>query len=171
MIARTILDLGAVVARRAVERAIEQADVLERLDYRQLEAAAQRNRHTRAAKRLAPILAEHRAAAPTESDLEELLLAVLRDANLPAPQRQVYIDPGDGESPIRADFAWPDRRLVIEADSRRFHRTGPAFERDRRRDQRLTVAGWRILRITWLQLKDDPRRIVTLIAAALSLPA
>jgi very-short-patch-repair endonuclease len=170
-IPRTIVDLGAVLPTRAVERAIEQADVLEVLDYRKLDAVRKRNRHTRAAKRMASILADHTTAAPTESDLEELLLARLRQAGLPAPQRQLYIDPGDGEQPIRADFAWRDQRLVVEADSSRYHSTRRAFEGDRRRDQRLMIAGWRVIRITWRQLRDEPQRLVALIAAALSQPA
>jgi very-short-patch-repair endonuclease len=170
-IARTIVDLGAVTGRRSVERAIEQADVLDRLDYRELESIARRNLHTRGAKRLAPILAEHRTAVPTESELEELLLELLRDAKLPVPQRQAYIDPGDDEPLIRADFAWPDRRLIIETDGGRYHGTDRAFEHDRRRDQRLMIAGWRVIRITWRQLRDEPQRIVALIAAALSQPA
>jgi hypothetical protein len=31
-----------------------------------------------------------------------------------------------------------------------------AFEQDRRRDQRLTVGGWRPVRVTWRQLTGSP---------------
>jgi len=36
-----------------------------------------------------------------------------------------------------------------------FHATTAAFERDRARDRVLNVAGWRVVRITWLQLHDE----------------
>jgi very-short-patch-repair endonuclease len=38
---------------------------------------------------------------------------------------------------------------------------------DRRRDQRLQVAGWRVVRFTWWQITDEPREVkVTLRALA-----
>jgi very-short-patch-repair endonuclease len=120
---------------------------------------------------VASILADYRTDAPTESELEELLLSLCREAGLPPPERQFYIDPGDGEPMIRADFAWPAQRLIVETDSDRYHRTRKGFESDRRRDQRLVLAGWRVIRITWRQLEEDPRRIQTLIATALRQPA
>ncbi len=53
------------------------------------------------------------------------------------------------------DFSYPDG-LVVEADGFEFHRDRDAFERDRRRDADLVAAGWRVMRITWRQFRDDP---------------
>lgn len=39
--------------------------------------------------------------------------------------------------------------LVIECDSRRHHADPSAYARDRRRDQMLTLAGYRVVRLTW----------------------
>ena len=61
----------------------------------------------------------------------------------------------DGE--IEVDFAWPASRLVIELDSWQYHRTRAAFEADRRRDRRLTAAGWTVLRVTWEDLREPGR--------------
>jgi predicted transcriptional regulator of viral defense system len=170
-IARTIFDLSNALPRRPVERAMEQAEAERLLDLRRLTDVLERNRHARGAKVLAAILADYRGDEPTESDLEELLLSLCREAGLPVPERQFYIDPGDGEPMVRADFAWPTEKLIVEADSDRYHRTRSAFESDRRRDQRLMLAGWRVIRVTYRQLKSERRRIAKLIADVLRQPA
>jgi very-short-patch-repair endonuclease len=41
----------------------------------------------------------------------------------------------------------------VELDSRTFHDVADAFETDRVRDRRLEAAGWRVVRITWRQLR------------------
>jgi Protein of unknown function (DUF559) len=166
-VARAIVELANVVPRRHVERAIDQAEAEQLLDMRKLEAALERNRRTRAASVVKGILADYRIGPPTESELEELLLAACRAANTPLPERQVYIDPGDGEPAVRADFVWREQRLIVETDGVRFHGSRRAFEADRRRDQRLLLAGWRVIRITWRQLKLERRRVMMLIARAL----
>lgn len=64
------------------------------------------------------------------------------------------------EGPLEVDFCWPDRRLVVEADSYEFHGTPAAFERDRRRDQLLKAAGWERLRTTWRQVNEHPQQVI-----------
>jgi hypothetical protein len=141
-------------------RAVDQCEILELLDVRALEALLARNPHAPGAPLLAAVLAEHTAGSTaTWSDLEELCLAISRAAGVPAPEVNAFIDPGDGEPPIRVDFVWRERRVVVEADSRRHHLTGRAFEDDRRRDQRLHLAGWRPLRVTFRQLERERERI------------
>jgi very-short-patch-repair endonuclease len=54
---------------------------------------------------------------------------------------------------------WRDQRVVVEADGFGTHRARHAFEIDRRRDQRLQMAGWRPLRVTWRQLTTERARI------------
>jgi very-short-patch-repair endonuclease len=166
-VARTLLDLAAVVSPRALERAIEQGEIQQRLDLYALQGQIKRNRGTVGGKRLAAALAYYVGQAPTESELEELLHAHLRAADLPAPERQAHIDPGDGEPPLRVDFAWRAQRVVVETDGGRYHRTRRAFEADRRRDQRLTLAGWRVIRITWRQLVEEPERVIALLTQLL----
>lgn len=168
-IARTLLDLAGVVGQRAAERAVEQAEVLELLNGAELDDQLERNRHSHAARRLGAVLSERDAgAAPTESELEERFLAVCRAAGIPPPERQVYITPGDGDPAIRVDFAWRARRLVVETDGGRYHRIHRAFESDRRKDQRLILAGWRVVRVTWRQLRDHPDQVVRVVVSLLA---
>jgi very-short-patch-repair endonuclease len=55
----------------------------------------------------------------------------------------------------RRDVIWPAHRLVVEVDSRGFHDTTEAFERDRIRDNELTLAGWTVLRFTYRRVVRD----------------
>lgn len=153
-IARTLFDLADVSTQRQLERAFDQAEIVEGLDLHAINDQLARNRTRRAARKVRHLLATHYiGSTPTENDFEEALLALTRGLGLPDPRTQFYIDPGDGGPQIRADFAWPDRRIVVETDGRKTHGTAQAFESDRRRDQRLTAAGWIVIRTTWRQLK------------------
>jgi predicted transcriptional regulator of viral defense system len=165
---RTLLDLAAVVPHRAQERALDQAEVIGRLNVRALQDQLERNPRAAGARRLRAALAQHDAGATaTESRLEEHFLVLCRDHGLPAPETQVWLVLADDESAVRVDFLWRAQRLIVETDGRTHHRTGRAFETDRRRDQRLTLAGWRVVRITWRQVKSTPAVTARLIAGLL----
>jgi very-short-patch-repair endonuclease len=69
---------------------------------------------------------------------------------------------------FEVDFVWPDQKLVVEVDGYRFHSSRAAFERDRRRDARLGDLDFRVIRVTWRQLVDEPHAVVARIAAALA---
>lgn len=168
-VARTALDLAAVVARRAVERALDQAEILNLFDLRALHDQLARNPHHPGAPVLKAILAAHAAGTTvTWSELEELCLEVTRAAGVPQPELNAWVDPGDGEPPIRADFVWRAQRVVLQADGFGSHKTRWAFENDRRDDQRLFGVGWRPVRVTDRQLKGERGRIDALLLDLLS---
>ncbi|MGP0048309.1 MAG: type IV toxin-antitoxin system AbiEi family antitoxin domain-containing protein [Solirubrobacteraceae bacterium] len=171
-VARTQLDLADAIRPRQLERTLDQAAAMEVLDRRALDDQCARSPTRPAAARLGAVLRRHvPGRTPTWSDLEEAFLAVTRSAGLPDPEVNSFIVPGDGEPAIRADFQWRERRLVIETDGWGTHRTRASFERDRRNDLRLTVAGYRAVRTTWQAITGDPdtlrNRIVTLYEARL----
>ena len=60
---------------------------------------------------------------------------------------------------IECDCLWRAERLIVELDGRTWHDTALAFERDRARDRRPAAAGWTVIRVTWRQLRDDPRAL------------
>ena len=66
------------------------------------------------------------------------------------------------------DLLWRDAALVVEIDGYAFHSTRRSFERDRRKDQDLSAAGYRVIRVTWRQLTLEPEAVVALLAAALA---
>lgn len=159
-IARTLFDLAELVDQRQLERAFDQAEIVEGLDLNKINDQLARNPTRPGAKKVRRVLENHYiGSTPTANDFEEALLTLTRALGLPDPEVQFWIDPGDGEPPIKADFAWPDRRIVVETDGRRTHGTKQAFEADRRRDQRLIAAGWTVIRTTWRQLKQRPHEL------------
>ena len=83
------------------------------------------------------------------SELERRFLALCRRHGLPTPAMNARA------GPFEVDFVWRDRRLIVEVDGYRYHRTRSAFEADRARDARLKVLGYDVLRFTHRQLTDD----------------
>jgi hypothetical protein len=165
-VARTLLDLAAVLPRRAVERAFDQAEVLEVLDVRQIEDVLERTNGHRGNAVLRAILAEHAPASTlTRSGLEERFLAICRSAALPRPEVNVWIplEPTGYE----ADFLWRAHGLIAEVDGAGVHATRHAFEHDRRRDQRLMLAGYRVVRFPERQVVDEPAGVEATLLALL----
>jgi very-short-patch-repair endonuclease len=95
------------------------------------------------------------------------MLRLSRAVGLPRPEVNKWLDLGDGEGLVRADFMWPEQRLVLEVDGRKHHGTRQRFESDRRRDQRMMVAGLRCIRTTDKQIKHRPRQLETTVLALL----
>lgn len=67
------------------------------------------------------------------------------------------------------DARFDAERLVVEADGFTFHSDRHTFIHDRRRQNRLVLAGWRILRFTWDDLTTRPQEVAAEVKAALAL--
>jgi hypothetical protein len=157
-VARTLVDLGDVVPRRAVERAVDRAEVLRVFDGRAVHKALARAGPRRGAGTLRAVLEDYEQPTLTEKELEERFLALCRQASLPSPAVNAWITLPDGVA-YKADFLWRDHKLIAETDGRDVHTTRKAFEHDRRRDQRLTLAGYTVVRFTWRQVANEPQRV------------
>ena len=93
-----------------------------------------------------------------QSDAElEFLLHAYHELPGLVPQFKV-----DG---YRADFALPDKGILIEIDGRTYHEGPKAFVHDRRRDRRLGGGGWRIMRFAAQEVYQDATACVAEIAA------
>lgn len=154
-VARTLLDLAAVVNRRSLERACDRAEVLQLFDLRAVENVLERANGHRGAGKLRAVLATYAIGADlTRSELEERFLALCRSAALPRPECNAWLLLGSAT--VEADFVWRRQRLVVETDGRIVHSTRQAFERDRKRDQGLMLAGWRVVRFPQRQVVHEP---------------
>lgn len=159
-VARTLVDLAEVVTQRQLERAFDQAEILGVLDLNAIEDQLARNPTRLGARAIRQVLAEHYIGkTPTWSENEEALLAITRPLGIPDPDCNALVALDDGEPPIRVDFVWREQRVVVEADSRKWHLTKQRFEIDRQRDQRLMNAGWKVIRTTWKQMKYRPHEL------------
>jgi very-short-patch-repair endonuclease len=96
--------------------------------------------------------------APTRSEAERRLLALIRAARLPRPETNVVV------SGYEVDLLWREQRVIVEVDGFAFHSTRQAFERDRARDAALQAAGYRVIRVTWRQIVDEPHALVAQLA-------
>jgi len=155
-LARTLLDIAEDGPRRDVERALDRAEQQQILDMRAIDDVLERSIGRRGAKLLREVLAEHLVGSTlARNDLEEAFLAIARAAGLPPDAVNVWISFPDGGG-AEADFLYRDQRLVVEVDGRDVHTTRRAFKADRRRDQRLMLLGWRVVRFTWQQVMFEP---------------
>ena len=102
---------------------------------------------------------DRRTFALTDSALERHFLPIVREAGLPRPETQQWLNG------YKVDFYWPDLRLVVR-DRRPDlpSHAGPAG-RDRLRDQTHTAAGLTPLRFTRAQVKFEPDHVRTTLAA------
>lgn len=105
-------------------------------------------------------------SAIPESVLETETLALLELADVGQPELQ-WRPPWLRQVNGRVDFAYPKHRLIVEADSRRWHNTPAAFQLDRNRDNLAQLAGWRILRFTWTDVTTRPEYVVDSVRSAI----
>jgi hypothetical protein len=149
---RTLLDLSAVVGIRDLRAALRQAEQLRLTDPLSLHDLARRYPRRPGLAAVNALLAEASIGAHVvRSELEERFQDFLIGAGLPLPHTNVVIEG------YEVDCAWPEQRLIVELDGHATHSATHAFETDRVRDRRLEAAGWRVIRITWRQLHDEPK--------------
>ena len=84
------------------------------------------------------------------SRLESRFVERLRDAGLALPQTNRSV------GGRRVDCRWPDRRLTVELDGFRYHRTRHAWDQDRLRERQARVRGDEFRRYTYRDVFEDP---------------
>ncbi|MEX1142560.1 MAG: DUF559 domain-containing protein [Thermoleophilaceae bacterium] len=166
-LSRTLLDLAATVDRRTLERAVDRAEGLRLFDLRAIDDVIAHNVGRRGNGALASLLAGYRESTETRSEAEERLLALVRAARLPPPRVNAWLALPDGGG-CRPDFLWRHARLVVEVDGREYHATRRGFQRDRRRDRRLALAGFETRRYAAGELTREPERVVAELRAFLA---
>jgi predicted transcriptional regulator of viral defense system len=166
-VARTLLDQAAVLSPRELRKALGEAEVMRLVNHSQLRSQIRRGRGRRGVARLRALIDEvHPQNKRSRSELERRFLHVCLQVGLPQPQVNVSLRVGDRR--YKPDFLWRPQRLILEADSRRFHDTDTAFVDDRRREQRLQLAGWRVSRFTWEQVEFEPSVLAETVRGLLS---
>lgn len=166
---RTLVDLAGTVGDWTLRSAFERAAQRKILDILAIERSMDPGR--RGMRALRALVAEWRRAAllarkgRLKSPLEAKVLPLLLGRDLPVPILNAPVQIANGR--IEVDFLWPDRRFVVEADSRDFHSTAVAFERDRWRDRELLLAGYTCLRITHQSAETEADAIAETITKAL----
>jgi very-short-patch-repair endonuclease/predicted transcriptional regulator of viral defense system len=164
-VARTLVDLAAVVPADRLRKALDEAERTYRLDVRAIEAVLGRTRgrngssHGRIRRALADMAAI--GATVTHSVLEDGFLALLDAHDLPQPRTNMYIHG------MQVDACWPRERVVVETDGWAYHHTRMAFQDDRTRSNVLQAEGYVVLRFTHDDVVRRPAETVDRIGRAL----
>jgi very-short-patch-repair endonuclease len=154
-LARTLFDFAEVVDFQRLEGAWEEADRLKLLRLGEVERVCERGYGRRALKPTRRLLAEARAVTRTRSPLEDRFQLFARYCDLPPHSTNVDVLGKE------VDVLWPAAKLIVELDSWEFHSHRAAFQRDRARDTRLLVAGYRTVRVTHERLDYEADVLAT----------
>ncbi|ONH24818.1 hypothetical protein BL253_29250 [Pseudofrankia asymbiotica] len=120
----------------------------------------------------------------SESALETWARLALVSGGIPPEQLQWLVPDESGVPVARVDLAYPSRRVAVEADGIRFHggavgtndvkgsawareRVDPVF-RDRRRQNALARLDWKIVRVTWFDVTEQPLDVIADVRGALN---
>ena len=153
-LARTLLDLAALLTREQLERMVEQTELRKLFDLRAMDRVLVRNPRGKGRRNLSAVIADLRPFIPmTRSELERAFLKLCRAAGLPEPAMNVWL------LGYEVDALFADHRIVVELDGGDYHGTTAARRRDPIRDARLQAAGYRIVRVHERWLGDAPEAI------------
>jgi len=163
-VARTILDVAAALRGRRLEQVIRRASRLRLFDLRDQRRALERGGRQPGAAELGRLLAalHGRGTDDLRSRMEVAFAQLCDDYGLPRPTVNGVVL---GE---RVDFHWPGATLVVETDGFEFHAMPTTFADDRRRDQKLTLAGFTVVRLTWEQVTGERRATAAMVSALLT---
>jgi len=147
-----LVDLASELTEEEVEDAVNEADRLDLIRTAHLRDALDELPPRPGTGRLKAIL-DAQTFSRAQNALERRFLALVRDADLPAPTTQRRL------GRHRVDFFWPDQGLVVETDSLRHHRTAAEQATDIGRDQAHVRSGLRALRFTHSQVFHRPDHV------------
>ncbi|MGV3620494.1 MAG: hypothetical protein ACO1OB_06740 [Archangium sp.] len=154
-LARTFVDLAAVLPEERFEFALDSAQ--RRFKHLGLWLEDYLGRIQSQGRDGLPMLAKllrERNGGTTESALEVKTWRALRRNGLTDVRRQFEVKEADGRPVMRVDFAWPEHRFVLHADSTLWHLQEERLTRDALQRMRLQELGWLSLVVTNSMLKS-----------------
>jgi len=158
---RTLLDLAASVRYEWLERMVERSEELQLFDLLAVEELLARTVGHHGHGRLRKAIALYKPSSFTRSSLEKRFLELCMEAGLPQP-RTNYVEQG-----FELDCYWPEYRFAVELDLFETHGTRAAFERDRKRQEDLLLAGIGMTRVTGPRLEREPEEVIRRVARLL----
>ncbi|HET7417428.1 MAG TPA: hypothetical protein VFJ61_07390 [Solirubrobacterales bacterium] len=159
---RTLLDLAATVRFDWLEKMVERSEERELFDLRAVDELLGRTVGHHGHARLRKAISLYRPTSFTRSGLERRFLELVLEAGLPQP-RTNYVELG-----FELDCYWPEHRFAVELDLFETHGTRAAFERDRKRQEDLLLAGIQMTRVTGPRLEREPDEVMRRVGRLLS---
>jgi hypothetical protein len=99
-------------------------------------------------------IALYKPSSFTRSSLERRFLELCLEAGLPQPRMNFVVEG------FEVDCYWPEFGFAVELDVFETHGTRAAFERDRRRQEDLLLAGTGSTRVTGPRLEREPQQVI-----------
>ena len=166
---RTVVDVGASASQHYVEHCLDtglRLGLFSLIEVRSFIKRVARSGRDGIGK-IRPLVNQRSAWETTsESALEDRFRRLIADTALPVPTPQYRVRAGSNIV-CRADFAYPEQRILIELDGERYHMDRATFQRDRAKQNRAHALGWVVYRFTWRQVTDTPEIVVATLASAL----
>ncbi|HEX5587783.1 MAG TPA: hypothetical protein VFZ17_10770 [Acidimicrobiia bacterium] len=152
-VARTLLDLGAVLSSAQVEYALDDALRRNLVTLDELRALLRRvgRRGRNGTGVMRKLLETRTPGRPAESVPERRMVRMLARLGLPEPILQCEVW-HEGRFVARVDAAYPQWQIAIEYESYEFHGTA-AVDRDAARTNALRRAGWSYVPVTNADVK------------------
>lgn len=158
---RTLLDVAATVRFEWLEKMLERSEDLGLFDLGAVEELLERTVGHHGHRRLREAIALYKPSSFTRSGLEKHFLVLWIESGLPQPHTN-YVEQG-----FELDCYWPEQRFAVELDVFETHGTRAAFERDRKRQEDLLLAGIAMTRVTGPRLEREPHEVISRVARLL----
>jgi very-short-patch-repair endonuclease len=97
----------------------------------------------------------------TRSEAERLLARLMRANSITGWRTNKRI------AGYEVDFVFRTAKLAIEVDGFAFHTDPEVFQHDRKKQNAIALAGYQVLRFTWLDLTEYPERVIAEIRRAI----
>lgn len=164
---RTLLDLSVKCDRYTMRATIDEALRTKATTLDDLRRALKHSKRRPGVPGLRELLHEFDGGdGPGESELEEVMFALIESAELPKPVRQKTGQTGDRR--VRVDLLFETHGVIIEGDGYASHSGVDAFEADRERDNLLTASGYLVLHWTWTAMHEQPEELMNVLLATLN---
>lgn len=140
-------------------RVLDSALARRQSDLRRLWRAHLRNKGRHGAPRARRLL--QAATTGARSEAERLFVQLLDHAGISGWKANHPVAGYD------VDFAFIGPKVAIEIDGLAFHSDADDFHRDRKRQNAIALAGWQVLRFTWLDITEYPERVIATVRRAI----
>jgi hypothetical protein len=148
-----LIDLAPALSEAELETVLVAAESKHLLKRGRLAELIAANHGRPGISKLFSLLALEPAITRSQQEIDFLPICRLAGVERPKVNFPIYVP--SQPKPLEVDFAWPSLRMVVEADSQRFHGDWERAAADRERDQQLALAGWLCHRFVRRKLVND----------------
>lgn len=153
-VARTLLDLAAVLPPSGLRRSVGQADVLRIFDRHAVVRLLVRHPRHRGRRALEDVLRTWEEPDRVRSPQEEAFPQLCARFGFPRPAINAVV------LGMEVDAVFADHGIAVELDGYTFHSGAIQWEDDQEKRARLVAAGWTVLAYSWRQVQSDGGRFV-----------